>query len=69
MQNRTCVGVAREIIKSYLNENEDTREIASLLNEEANGEYENLKIYIKAIINVMNKALKEIEKLESKNEN
>ena len=58
------INVARKIIKSYLNENQDFREIALLLNEEADNKYEYLKVYITTIRDNMNKALKEIDKNE-----
>ena len=60
------IKVAREIVRCYLNEKNEYREIASLLNEETTGKYTYLKEHIIAIRNVMNKSLEEIEKLEGK---
>lgn len=60
--------VAKEIIKSYLNSKDAVIEWVSLMDEEAEGKFDNLKGHITAIKNIMEKALKEIEKVESKDE-
>ena len=58
--------VAKKIIREYLSSNNAVNEWIILVNEEAEGKYNNLKEYIIAIKNIMEKALKEIEKVESK---
>ena len=60
------IKTAREIIRSYLDSKEATRYIALLMVEEAERKYEYLKEHIVAVRNIMDKALKEIEKLEEK---
>ena len=58
------IKIAREIIKCYLSEKEEIKEIAMLLSEEADEKYTYLKEYITVIRDIMNKALKEINKNE-----
>lgn len=60
--------VAKKIIREYLSSNNAVNEWIILVNEEAEGKYNNLKEYIIAIKNIMEKALKEIEKVENKDE-
>ena len=67
MENKTqYVKVAKEIIRCYLDKKEAITEIALLINEEIDGKYTYLKEHIIAIRNIMDKSLKEIEKLEEK---
>ena len=69
MKDKTqYIKIAKEIIRSYLDKKEALSEIGFLLNEEAKGKYTILKEHITAIKSVMDKALKEIEKLESKDD-
>ncbi len=70
MKDKThYIRIAKEIIRSYLDKKEALSEIGFLLNEEADEKYTILKEHITAIKSVMDKALKEIEKLENKDEN
>ncbi len=65
-KNENYIKNAREIIRSYLNSKEATQYIALLMVEEAEEKYEYLKEHIVTVRNIMDKALKEIEKLEEK---
>ena len=67
MKDKTqYIKIAKEIIRCYFDKKEALDEIVLLLAEEADGKYSYLKEHIIAIRNIMDKALKEIEKLEEK---
>lgn len=67
MKDKTqYIKIAKEIIRCYLDKKGAITEIGLLLNDEIDGKYTNLKEHIIAIKNIMDKALKEIEKLEEK---
>ena len=67
MKDKTqYIKIAKEIIRCYLDKKGAITEIGLLLNDEIDGKYSYLKEHIIAIRNIMDKALKEIEKLEEK---
>ena len=65
-KNENYIKTARAIIRSYLNKQEAIEAIGILMVEESEGKYEYLKEHIVTVKNIMDKALKEIEKLEEK---
>ena len=67
MKDKTqYIKIAKEIIRCYLDKKGAITEIGLLLNDEIDGKYSYLKEHIIAIRNIMDKALKEIKKLEGK---